>query len=68
MTAAKRTKKGGATKGGVAKGESRPPLRSKLPDEDDHHRRLDRARGEKERQEVKRMRDVLAASTHKPLR
>jgi hypothetical protein len=47
MTEAKRTKKGGATKGGVEKGESRPPLRSKLPDEDDHQRRLDRARGEK---------------------
>jgi hypothetical protein len=64
---AKRTKKGGATKG-VAKGETRPPLRSKLPDEDDHLRRLERARGEKEREEIKRMRDVLAASSHKPLR
>jgi hypothetical protein len=47
---------------------SAPPLRSRLPDEEDHQKRLDRARSEKDRQEIKRLREVLASARQKPLR
>ena len=58
----KPTKKGGMTKG------SAPPLRSRLPDEDEHQKRLDRARTERDRREIERMREVLAAARRKTLR
>jgi hypothetical protein len=58
----KPTKKGGMTKG------SAPPPRSRLPDEDEHQKRLDRARSENDHSEIERMRDVLAASRRKTLR
>jgi hypothetical protein len=47
---------------------SPPPHRSRLPDEEEHQRRLVRARSEKDRQEINRLRDVLAASRRKILR
>jgi hypothetical protein len=54
------------TKKGMTKGA--PPLRSRLPDEDEHQKRLDRARSERDRREIERMRDVLAAARRKTLR
>jgi hypothetical protein len=39
-----------------------PPLRSKLPDQQEHEEMLDKARSEKDREQIKRMRDVLSAS------
>jgi hypothetical protein len=59
------TKKGGMTKGSRV---SAPQHRSRLPDEEEHQKRLDRARSEKDRCEIERMRDVLAASRRKLLR
>jgi hypothetical protein len=61
MTYTKPTKKGGMTKGAA-------PPRSRLPDEDEHQKLLDRARSEKYRQEIQRMRDVIAASRRKLMR
>ena len=58
----KPTKKGGMTKG------SAPPLRSRLPDEDEHQKRLGSARSERDRRELDRMREVLAAARRKTLR
>jgi hypothetical protein len=55
-------------KGGVTKGSAPPPLRSRLPDEEEHQKHLDRARSERERLEIERIRDVLAASRQKLLR
>ena len=52
----------------VKQGMTKPAPRVRLPDEDDHQRLLDRARSEKERKEIERMRDVLAASRKKPTR
>jgi hypothetical protein len=59
MTYSKPVSKGGMTK---------PPPRSRLPDEDEHQKLLDRARSEKDRREIERMRDVLAASRKKLFR
>jgi hypothetical protein len=59
MTYSKPTKKG-PTKA--------PPPRSRLPDQDEHDRLLDRARSEKDRREIERMRDVIAAARKKLLR
>ena len=61
MTYTKPTKKGGMTKATM-------PPRSQLPDEDEHQKLLDRARSEKERREIERMRGVIAASRKKLLR
>ena len=61
MTYSKPTKKGGMTKA-IA------PPRARLPDEDDHQQLLDRARSEKERREIERMRGVIASSRKKLLR
>jgi hypothetical protein len=58
----KPTKKGGLTKGHA------PPPRSRLPDEDEHQRLLDRARSEKDRREIERLRDVIAAASRKLMR
>ena len=60
MTYTKPTKKAGMTKA------TAPPARP--PDEDDHQKLLDRARSEKERKEIERMRDVIAATRKKPMR
>jgi hypothetical protein len=38
------------------------------PDDDEHRKLLDRARSEKDRREIERMRDVIAASRRKVLR
>ena len=38
------------------------------PDDDEHRKLLDRARSEKDRREIERMRDVIAASRKKVLR
>jgi hypothetical protein len=54
----KPVKKGGMTKSG----------RSRLPDEEEHQRRLDRARSEKDRQAIERMREVISAARKKLLR
>jgi hypothetical protein len=62
MTYTKPTKKGGMTKG------TAPPPRSRLPDQEEFERRLDRARSEKDRREIQRMREVLAAARKKLLR
>ena len=61
MTYAKPTKKGGLTK-------ATAPPNSRLPDEDEHQKLLDRARSEKDRREIQRMRDVIAASRKKLMR
>jgi hypothetical protein len=61
MTYSKPAKKAGMTKGTA-------PPRSRLPDQDEHQKLLDRARSEKDRQEIERMRDVIAASRKKPMR
>jgi hypothetical protein len=61
MTYTKHTKKGGVTKA------TAPPY-SRPPDEDEHQKLLDRARSEKDRREIQRMRDVIAASRKKPMR
>ena len=61
MTHSKPTKKGGMTK-------ATAPPRSRLTDEDEHQRLLDRARSEKGRREIERMHDVIAASRKKLLR
>ena len=55
------------TKKGMTKG-SAPPLRSRLPDEDEHQKRLGSARSERDRREIERMREVLAAARRKTLR
>jgi len=44
------------------------PPRARLPDQDEHDRLLDRARSEKDRREIERMRDVIAAARKKLLR
>jgi hypothetical protein len=61
MTYTKPTKKGGMTK-------ATAPPRARLPDQDEHDRLLDRARSEKDRREIERMRDVIAAARKKLLR
>ena len=61
MTYSKPTKKGGMTK-------ATAPPRSQLPDQDEHQKLLDRARSEKDRREIERMRDVIAAARKKLLR
>jgi hypothetical protein len=60
MTYSKPTKKGGMTK-------ATAPPRSRLPDQEEHERLLDRARSEKDRREIERMRSVIAASRKKLL-
>jgi hypothetical protein len=60
MTYSKPVKKGGATKATAP--------HSRLPDQDEHERLLDRARSERDRREIERMRDVIAASRKKPMR
>jgi hypothetical protein len=62
MTYRKPVKKGGMTKGAA------PPPLSRLPDEEEHQKLLDRARSEKDRQEIQRMRDVIATSRRKVMR
>ena len=59
MTYSKPTKKG-PTKA--------PAPNSRLPDEEEHRKLLDRARSEKDRQEIQRMREVISASRKKPMR
>jgi hypothetical protein len=61
MTYNRPTKKGGMTK-------APPPPHSRLPDEDEHQKLLDRARSEKDRREIQRMRDVIAVSRKKLMR
>ena len=61
MTYTKPTKKGGMTK-------ATAPPRARLPDQDEHDKLLDRARSEKDRREIERMRDVIAAARKKLLR
>ncbi len=61
MTYSKPTKKGGMTK-------ATAPPRARLPDQDEHDKLLDRARSEKDRREIERMRDVIAAARKKLLR
>jgi hypothetical protein len=41
---------------------------SRLPDEDEHQKLLDRARSEKDRREIQRMREVISATRQKPMR
>ena len=60
MTYTKPTKKAGMTKA------TTPPARP--PDEEEHQKLLDRARSEKERREIERMRGVIAASRKKLMR
>jgi hypothetical protein len=60
MTYSKPTKKGGMTKATAP--------RARLPDQDEHDKLLDRARSEKDRREIERMRDVIAAARKKLLR
>ena len=62
MTYAKPTKKGGMTKATAL------PPHSRLPDEDEHQKLLDRARSEKDRREIQRMRDLISASRKKLMR
>ena len=59
MTYTKPVKKGGMTK---------QTARSRLPDEEEHQKRLDRARSEKDRREIQRMREVISASRQKLMR
>ena len=59
MTYSKPTKKG-PTKA--------PAPNSRLPDEEEHRKLLDRARSEKDRQEIQRMREVISATRKKLLR
>jgi hypothetical protein len=59
MTYTKPVKKGGMTK---------QAARSRLPDEEEHQKRLDRARSEKDRREIERMREVISAARKKLLR
>jgi hypothetical protein len=59
MTYSKPVKKGGMTK---------QSGRSRLPDEEEHQKRLDRARSEKDRREIERMREVVSAARKKLLR
>jgi len=61
MTYSKPVRKGGMTK-------ATAPPRARLPDQDEHDRLLDRARSEKDRREIERMRDVIAAARKKLLR
>ena len=58
MTYSKPVKKAGITKA------TTPP---RSPDEE-HQKLLDRARSERDRREIERMRDVIAASRKKPMR
>jgi hypothetical protein len=44
------------------------PPRARLPDQDEHEKLLDRARSEKDRREIERMRDVIASARKKLLR
>jgi hypothetical protein len=60
MTYTKPTKKGGMTKATAPN--------SRLPDEDEHQKLLDRARSEKDRREIQRMREVISASRKKLMR
>jgi hypothetical protein len=59
MTYTKPVKKGGMTK---------QSGRSRLAGEDEHQKLLDRARSEKDRREIERMREVLSAARKKLLR
>jgi hypothetical protein len=59
MTYTKPVKKGGMTK---------QTARSRLPGEEEHQKRLDRARSEKDRRQIERMREVIAAAQKKLLR
>ena len=52
-------------KGGLAKAAA---PNSRLPDEEEHRKLLDRARSEKDRQEIQRMREVISATRKKLLR
>ena len=61
MTYSKPVRKGGMTK-------ATAPPRARLPDQDEHDRLLDRARSEKDRREIERMRDVISAARKKLLR
>ena len=61
MGYSKGTKKKGMVKGPAAP-RPPPPLRSKLPDQEEHDQLLDKARSEKDREQIKRMRDVLSSS------
>ena len=60
MTYSKPTQKAGVTKGSAP--------RARLPDEDEHQKLLDRARSEKDRREIQRMREVISASRQKLIR
>ena len=60
MTYSKPTKKAGLTKATAPN--------SRLPDEEEHQKLLDRARSEKDRREIQRMREVISASRQKPMR
>ena len=60
MTYTKPTKKGGLTKATAPN--------SRLPDEEEHQKLLDRARSEKDRREIQRMREVISASRQKLMR
>jgi hypothetical protein len=60
MTYTKPVKKGSMTK------QTAP--RSRLSDEEEHLKRLDRARSEKDRQELKRIRELTSAARKKLLR
>jgi hypothetical protein len=52
----------------VKKGLTKAPAPSRPPDEDEHQRLLDRARSEKDRREIQRMREVISATRQKPMR
>jgi hypothetical protein len=58
MTYTKPVKKGDMTKSG----------RSRLPDEEEHQKRLDKARSERDRQAIEKMREVISAARKKLLR
>jgi hypothetical protein len=58
MTYKKPIKKAGITQGTA----------TRLPDEEAHQKLLDRARSEKDRREIERMRDVIASSRKKLMR
>jgi hypothetical protein len=59
MTYSKPVKKAGLTKA---------PTPSRPPDEDEHRKLLDRARSEKDRREIERMREVISATRQKLMR
>ena len=52
----------------VKKDLTKAPAPSRLPDEEEHRKLLDRARSEKDRQEIQRMREVISATRKKLLR